>query len=262
MIFSGRTALSWMGATLFIGGCVSTSLSPEPLEVKTATGATSSLAPLRPIPAKAVDDSDATLLCYRLSHPEKGGFLQPRSFVTSWYMYGPFLFTLGAEEEAQMVHHPFMQEERLLSLDGKPARLVDASGDDPMGSVNLTKVFGNACNHSAIYAVTCIYADQEMNNLTLYAGSDDYIKVWINGVLVHTYNRNGRSGKWDQDVVPGIKLRAGANLIVVKSINLVDQWMFFFRLADSNGEPLEFIPARQPREDISLLISQLREEGE
>ena len=67
-------------------------------------------------------------------------------------------------------------------------------------------------------------------------GSDDYIKVWINGKLVHTYKTERRSGEADQDTVTGISLAKGSNRIVVKCVNVVNAWNFYIRFTDKDGK--------------------------
>ena len=271
MIFFGDINISLgiigLGAMLLAGGCRSSAPSPAappPVAVERvapASGKTTSI-----LVSEALKDDRArhdAVLCHHLRRPEKGGFLQPQSFVTSWYIYGPFSYRPRGEasdDDGQVIHHQFLPEERFLGGDPAKTRLIRSSGVNPLGGIDLVRATGVPDDYSAIYAFTCIYSEQEMNNLILYSGSDDYIKIWINGTLVHTYNHKGRPGKWDQDVIQGIKLRQGLNLVVVKSINLVGSWLFFFRLADQDGSPLEFVPCNRPADEVSRLISTLRKE--
>ena len=53
--------------------------------------------------------------------------------------------------------------------------------------------------HAVIYAVAWLDCPEAITDAKLLTGSDDYIKVWINGKLVHTYNTECRAGEADQD---------------------------------------------------------------
>lgn len=275
MVFFGNInnfiGIIGLGAILLAGGCQSSAPAPTSTPVPPAQAKAVPVAPVSGKTvtahvAEAVNDAPVrhdVVLCHHLRRPEKSGFLQPQSFVTSWYIYGPFSYRPHGEasdDDGQIIHHQFLQDERFLGCDPAKSRLIRSPGVNPLGGVDLERATGASGDYSAIYAVACIYTDHEMNNLMLYSGSDDYIKIWINGTLVHTYNHKGRPGKWDQDVIQGIKLRQGLNLVVVKSINLVGSWLFFFRLADQDGSPLEFVPCDRPVNEVSRLVSTLRKE--
>ena len=75
-----------------------------------------------------------------------------------------------------------------------------------------------------------------MSNAKLLVGSDDYIKVWINGKLELTYKTDRRSAEADQDTASGISLAKGYNRIVVKCVNVVSVWNFYLRFTDKDGK--------------------------
>lgn len=58
-----------------------------------------------------------------------------------------------------------------------------------------------------------------------------FIRVWVNGKLVHTYNEKRRGLEPDQDELEGISIRKGWNKIVVKCVDVVFDWSFCLRLA-------------------------------
>lgn len=59
-------------------------------------------------------------------------------------------------------------------------------------------------------------------------GSDDGVKIWLNGELVHD-KWIRRSSRVDDDVVP-LSLKAGANRILIKIQNATAHWSFVYRL--------------------------------
>jgi hypothetical protein len=71
---------------------------------------------------------------------------------------------------------------------GDKWREKDFKGDFQAGRVNLD-AFYNAIDHAAAYAVCWLYAPQDIPNAKILVGSDDYIKVWVNGKLVHEDKR-------------------------------------------------------------------------
>lgn len=171
----------------------------------------------------------------------KGGFLNEHSFIMSWYLIGPFQFRSTADRPAgRAIHHEFMSPEKIPPLHSYAWRFSGGIGEKNLGDIDLNRIFGTAASDTAAYAVTLLWAPEELHELQLLTGSDDYIKVWINGRLVHTYNMAARTGRIDQDKVPYVRLNQGYNLIVVKVVNIDRDWDFFFRLADGDGSPIEF----------------------
>jgi len=73
------------------------------------------------------------------------------------------------------------------------------------------------------YATTYIHAESA-KSAYLGVGSDDAIKIWLNGELVHE-NFAARAVGIDQDLVP-VKLVKGENHLVVKVVNATLGWGF------------------------------------
>jgi len=81
----------------------------------------------------------------------------------------------------------------------------------------------------------------EAGDAVLRCGSDDGIKVWINGEVV--LNRDvDRGAKVDQDQAP-CKLKAGANEILVEISQGGGGWNFNLRFTTPDGRPLVTSPA-------------------
>ena len=86
-----------------------------------------------------------------------------------------------------------------------------------------------------MYAVAWVNCPEAITHAKLLLGSDDYVKVWVNGKLVHTYKAGSRAGEADQDTITGINLSKGENRIVVKCVNALGAWNFYLRFADKDG---------------------------
>jgi hypothetical protein len=70
----------------------------------------------------------------------------------------------------------------------------------------------------------------------LLVGSDDDVKVWLNGGLVHA-NPTARPLTPDQDRVGPVNLREGWNCVLAKVVNRTAHWGFSLRVVDEQGKP-------------------------
>ena len=95
-------------------------------------------------------------------------------------------------------------------------------------------------DNTAHYLVRTIVAERA-TTVPLSLGSDDAIKLWVNGALV-LQNKTNRGVLPDQEKV-GVALRAGANALVLKVVNGGGASGFYFR-ADSPAPP-EVVTARE-----------------
>lgn len=96
---------------------------------------------------------------------------------------------------------------------------------DKTGKLNFrTKLFPN--DNNITYAAVIIKCTEETPTL-LMTGSNDRLKVWINGKLVHYYTELRASGP-DVDQTP-ILLRKGKNLLLAKVDNEGDNWWLYAR---------------------------------
>jgi len=81
------------------------------------------------------------------------------------------------------------------------------------------------------YCVGYAWAEVSMPAATeawLGLGSDDGVKIWLNGELVHD-KWIRRQSRIDDDVVP-LKLQKGPNRILIKIQNATIDWSFLYRL--------------------------------
>ncbi len=98
----------------------------------------------------------------------------------------------------------------------------------PDGVVNLLQHMSPADNVVA-YGYFCVVAPADITT-DMYVGSDDGVRVWINGKLVHDH-RVDRGLQPDQDVVSGT-LRKGPNAVLVKVDQGIGDWGFSLRFRD------------------------------
>ena len=139
----------------------------------------------------------------------------------------------------------------VLSLGGKRYswRFVQSASD----IVDLTKAFGNLeCVSAYAWAEIDV---PEAREALVALGSDDAVKVWLNGELVHE-NWIWRPVAMDSDLFP-VSLRGGRNQLLVRVQNLRGGWGFCCRVIGpaSFRDKLMRFAAGGNCDEISLLVA-------
>lgn len=167
---------------------------------------------------------------------------EAKHFITNWLLLGPFTFgedDFGGYPQTAAIDKEYMPKEG--DLDGTQAPPKEAkdvkleaknfNDADMVGMIDL-----GGTEHATMYAVALVNSPEEIKDAQLLVGSDDYVKVWVNGKLVHTFKEACRNAEPDQDKVTGINLKKGENRIVVKCVNVGGEWVYYLRLADKDGK--------------------------
>jgi hypothetical protein len=172
-------------------------------------------------------------------------FLTEANFVTNWLVLGPFTFAerdFGGGHQQAAADKEFMPNEG--ELDGTQEAPKGTKWQERQfregaqaGAVDLDALYGGI-DHAAAYAVAWLDCPEDLTDAKMLVGSDDYIKVWINGKLVHTYKTERRGSDWDQDSVRGIELKKGLNRVVVKCVDVVGGWDFYLRFTTAKDLPI------------------------
>jgi len=103
--------------------------------------------------------------------------------------------------------------------------------------LNFNDVLGKQTENSVGYAVAYIVAGALCDDITLKLGSDDQVKVYLNGKLIHS-NDEGRELEKDEDNVSGLSLRKGLNVLIAKVVNEEEDWELSVRFVDKDGKPI------------------------
>lgn len=170
--------------------------------------------------------------------------LEPAVFMTRWLVCGPFPVAEGkegttVEEKTQreafyrdyLVQHGgeanIEPNERMVhQYHGKEYRWQRLAGRGPV--LDLTEVYG-----AQDYVVAYAWAEFDMPEAKrgqLGIGSDDAVKVWLNGEPVHE-RWASRAVQPDDDLV-FVRFKAGRNRLLLKVQNGRESWGFACRLAD------------------------------
>jgi len=108
--------------------------------------------------------------------------------------------------------------------------------------LNFNDVLGQQTENSVGYAVAYIVVGADCDDVTLKLGSDDQVKVYLNGKLIHS-NDEARPFELDEDSVPGLALKKGLNSLVVKVVNEEEDWELSARFIDKDGKPVPGLTA-------------------
>ncbi len=160
-----------------------------------------------------------------------------------WLVLGPIPVSEAAPEPGEDVQRKAFDDDQLAACGGEgqtyaaPPTSCAVSGHDlawkeaepAEGRIDLAQAVG-ARDYALAYAWTEVSAP-EASSVLLGLGSDDAVKVWLNGELVHR-NWVMRALSPDQDLV-ALDLRKGRNQVLLKIQNGSQAWAFAARFLDS-----------------------------
>lgn len=142
-----------------------------------------------------------------------------------WWVVGPYPEDLKLScppEKAPDPSRPVVVLGSATELHWRPAPT------EPEGKVDLRAIF--KADHISAYALTYVYSPAE-RTATLMVGGDDWVRVWLNGRLVHETNRIV-GWPWDCDRVQ-VTLKAGRNTLLCKIGQEKGPLLLYLRIADN-----------------------------
>jgi hypothetical protein len=135
---------------------------------------------------------------------------------------------------------PWKAKDRFVPLDARQFREIEAQASarplvgSPAAFVDFTKRF-RLTRDVAGYAFRTIHVDRA-RTVKVLAGSDDALRVWVNGTLV-IQALALRSARPDTDVAL-VELRPGPNNLLVEVSQGAGDWGLYLRLEDEAGRRL------------------------
>jgi hypothetical protein len=151
--------------------------------------------------------------------PAAGPFLQ------NWVVCGPYRQN-GVVGALALFNLPFGPE--------KPGEPVQWQRVPPGDGIALSALFPGQENCVA-YLKTTVVAPQA-GEAILLVGSDDGVKAWLNGAVVHSNNVD-RGDVPDQDMAP-IQLKEGPNELLLKITQGGGGWSAHARIVGPDGQPI------------------------
>ena len=127
---------------------------------------------------------------------------------------------------------------------------IAAHGSDNLNDVinNIGMAQGDVDDHSA-YALITLESIKVQSGVTMRVGSDDSIKVWLNGKVVH--NKPINRGAQDFQDTFKVNLNKGDNLLLVKVSDRTEHWTMFVGI-DANVKT-KIVPAAPPVNATEIL---------
>ena len=152
-------------------------------------------------------------------------------FIQDWLVCGPYSKpgVVGAQAFFEIVFPP---EEPGATVQWKPL---------PRGNTAELAAFFPERDNCVAYLKTRIIAPSDCS-AALLLGSDDGVKAWLNGAVVHSNNVD-RGLVVDQDMAP-IQLKQGANELLLKITQGGGGWAACARIVGTDGEPIKGLKAQ------------------
>ncbi len=110
------------------------------------------------------------------------------------------------------------------------------------GYINFKQIY-KKYNWSVAYGVIYVKSSAR-REAQIQIGTNDSVKLWVNDKEVWRMNI-GRDAIFDSDIAP-VVLEPGLNKILIKVCNRINEWGFYFRIADEKGKGIagiEFVSA-------------------
>lgn len=149
----------------------------------------------------------------------------PEGYILGWMLSGPYM--VSGKDVSALFDIAFPPEKAGENAEWRPA-------PTPLtGIVNLGKLMPG--DNRVAYLRAIITSEREQQAL-LELGSDDGLKVWLNGKVAHA-NNTTRPCSPGQDKV-NVTLKQGENVLLLKITQGGADWAAVARLRDADGKPL------------------------
>lgn len=159
---------------------------------------------------------------------------QKLGVVSAWRIAGPFPWNAADGFAQNPVNAPGVD---FAASYGEVTWQVHKTGD-AAGVVNLAALLGERSNAMAFAAAKINVPVDQPRDAVLNVGSDDGVKIWLNGAVVHENNVD-RGFALDDDTV-AVKLDGGENHIVVQITQGGGGWNFGMRFTTPDGGVVPF----------------------
>lgn len=173
-------------------------------------------------------------------------------FLRDWWILGPF-----DNERGQGLEIPLAPETDGVDLDavlpgkGQDVRWRHVQSAHPLGRVDLgASLYPNT--EALAYAALMVRSDRAQV-AAFRVGSDDSLVAWVNGVEVVRDDMQRRAVP-DQRY-PGVPLRSGWNLILLKVGQATDAWAFYARLTAPDGSLLAGLHVAENDEEMRTALA-------
>ena len=154
--------------------------------------------------------------------------LSEGKFITDWWLIGPFDNT--NRKGIEKVYPPEIEFIAEKSYSGRENQKISWQKYDENNNeyISLAKLF-KPLDDGVVYARRIFNLKNEAN-IKIGLGTNDGVKMWVNGKLVHK-NVVGRAAVPNEDIV-SVTFNKGENVVLLKIDQLGGGWGFYFSLLD------------------------------
>ena len=163
-----------------------------------------------------------------------------RGYLTNWLTRGPFDNSTPNPGGREFIDVPRLAADPQGAA-AEPGWVAIAARESfiDLDHFYAAAVEGGNPQRTCAYAVTTVASDVAQRGFLELAGSGDALNVWLNGSDLTPSSINARYDPLRR----AIDLRAGDNLLVVKSCEDVGAWYFVARITDVDGRDLPSLHA-------------------
>jgi len=155
--------------------------------------------------------------------------------ITTWEVAGPYF---EAGQDWQYVYDHAFQPESPEGGDVQWQPLAHTSIQEPW-IVDLGKLYGG--DQRCVYVRAAVWSD-ERREARLEVGSDDGVKVWLGGQIVHSAAVSRGHSPFEDKI--SITLESGWNPLLLKIVQIGGGWGFSCAVRSSDGSPLSGVRVR------------------
>ena len=154
--------------------------------------------------------------------------LSEGKYITDWWLIGPF--DNANRKGIEKVYPPEKEYITDKSYTGRNNQMVSWSQYDGKSDeyISLAKLF-KPSDEGVVYARR-VFNLEKSKLLKIGLGTNDGVKMWVNGKLVHE-NIVGRPALPNEDIV-SVQFDKGKNIVLLKIDQLGGGWGFYFSLLD------------------------------
>ena len=131
----------------------------------------------------------------------------------------------GAVTEDMVATHGAMEGDAVGDLEWTIGEISETGGNNVNDLVNEIGLGEGDVNDHSVYGLVVLEAAEAQDGVPAKVGSDDSVKVWLNGEVVHTNAVNRGAGDFQDDFK--VNLVAGPNILLVKVSERGGGWSLF-----------------------------------
>ena len=131
----------------------------------------------------------------------------------------------GAVTEDMVATHGASAGDAVGDLEWTIGEISETGGNNVNDLVNELGLGEGDVNDHSVYGIVILNAEEDQSGVPAKVGSDDSVKVWLNGEVVHTNAVNRGAGDFQDDFK--VNLVAGPNILMVKVSERGGGWSLF-----------------------------------